>query len=368
MGTIASQITSLTSVYSTVYSGADQSKHQSSASLAFVWGIHRGPVNSPHKWPVTRKMFPFDDVIMRYQLTHYLMYSNYLYMREIAQNAALFMMMSSNGNIFRVTVYLCGEFTGHKGQWRGALMFPLTCAWINGWVNNREAGVLRYHRAHYDITALFASYLNISILGEPTKTRGRYHGVFCNIGYWSETYSTHWGRVTHICVGNLTIIGSDNGLSPIRRQAIIWTNAGILSIGHLGTNFSEILIEIHTFSFKKMHLKRSSGKWRPFCLGFNVLLSWNLSKSTSVFESFWKYHRRESYIACTWQIPVTCILVFISVNSTTSNHTLIMKWYTKAMMNWDRQIFHSERNVFEKWFWQKFDQNTFFSNISFNFW
>ena len=64
MGTMASQITSLTIVYSTVYSEADQRKHQSSASLAFVWGIHRGPVNSPHKWPVTRKMFPFDDVIM----------------------------------------------------------------------------------------------------------------------------------------------------------------------------------------------------------------------------------------------------------------------------------------------------------------
>ena len=57
MGAMASQITSLTIVYSTVYSGADQSKHQSSASLAFVWGIHRGPVNSPHKWPVTRKCF-----------------------------------------------------------------------------------------------------------------------------------------------------------------------------------------------------------------------------------------------------------------------------------------------------------------------
>ena len=66
MGAIASQITSLTIVYSTVYSDADQRKHQSSASLAFVWGIHRGPVNSPHKWPVTRKMFPFDDVIMGY--------------------------------------------------------------------------------------------------------------------------------------------------------------------------------------------------------------------------------------------------------------------------------------------------------------
>ena len=64
MGTIASQITSLTIVYSAVYSGADQRRHQSSASLAFVRRIHRGPVNSPHKWPVTRKMFPFDDVIM----------------------------------------------------------------------------------------------------------------------------------------------------------------------------------------------------------------------------------------------------------------------------------------------------------------
>ena len=64
MGAITSQITSLTVVYWTVYPDADQRKHQSSASLAFVWGIHRGPVNSPHKWPVTRKMFPFDDVIM----------------------------------------------------------------------------------------------------------------------------------------------------------------------------------------------------------------------------------------------------------------------------------------------------------------
>ena len=62
MGTMASKITSLTIVYSTVYSGADQRKHHSSASLAFVRGIHRSPMNSPHKWPVTQKMFPFDDV------------------------------------------------------------------------------------------------------------------------------------------------------------------------------------------------------------------------------------------------------------------------------------------------------------------
>ena len=83
---------------------------------------------------------------------------------------------------------------------------------------------------------------------------------------------THWGWVTHICVGNLTIIGSDNGVSPCRSQAIIWTNAGTLLIGPLGTNFSENLIEILTFSFTKIRLKVSSAKWRPFCLGLNVLM------------------------------------------------------------------------------------------------
>ena len=70
MGAMASQITSLTIVYSTVYSGPDQRKHQSSASLAFVRGIHRWPVNSPHKWPVTQKIFAFHDVIMIFFALH----------------------------------------------------------------------------------------------------------------------------------------------------------------------------------------------------------------------------------------------------------------------------------------------------------
>ena len=82
---------------------------------------------------------------------------------------------------------------------------------------------------------------------------------------------THWGRVTHLCVSKLTSIASDNGLSPGRRQAIIWNNAGILLIGPLWTNFSEILIEIHTFSLKKIRLKLSSVKRRPFSLGLNEL-------------------------------------------------------------------------------------------------
>ena len=97
-------------------------------------------------------------------------------------------------------------------------------------------------------------------------------------------FLTHWGRVTHICVFNLTIIGSDNGLSPSRCQAIIRTNAGILLIGPLGTNFNEILIGIQAFSFKKMHVKMSSAKWRPFCLGLNVLTHVNKCDRTSPYR------------------------------------------------------------------------------------
>ena len=92
--------------------------------------------------------------------------------------------------------------------------------------------------------------------------------TWCQIGNMSLT---HWGRMTHICVSKLTIIGSDNSLSPDRCQAIIWTNAWIWLIGPLGTNFSEISIGIQIFSFRKMHLKMLSAKWRPFCLGLNGL-------------------------------------------------------------------------------------------------
>ena len=89
-----------------------------------------------------------------------------------------------------------------------------------------------------------------------------------------SSWLTHWGRVTHICVSKLTIIGLDNGLSSADQgQAIIWTNAGLLLIAPLRTNFSEILIKILTFSYKKMRLKVSSAKRRPFCLGLNVLNS-----------------------------------------------------------------------------------------------
>ena len=109
-----------------------------------------------------------------------------------------------------------------------------------------------------------------------------YHYLLSPISLW---ILTHWGRVTHICVSKLTIIVSDNGLSPGRRQAIIWNNAGILLIRPLGTNFSEILIKIYTFSFKKIHLNMSSGKWRPSCLGLNVLTHL-LDKMATIFRKY----------------------------------------------------------------------------------
>ena len=80
----------------------------------------------------------------------------------------------------------------------------------------------------------------------------------------------HSLRPSDACVSKQTIIGSDSGLSPGRRQAIIWTNDVILLIEPLGTNFSKLLIDIYTFPFSKMHLKMSSGKWRPLCPGLSV--------------------------------------------------------------------------------------------------
>ena len=82
--------------------------------------------------------------------------------------------------------------------------------------------------------------------------------------------------MAHICVDNLTIIGSDNGLSPGRRQAIIWTNAGMLLTRPLGTNLSEILIKIQAFALKKIRLKMSSEKCCPFPIDLNVLTDYQL--------------------------------------------------------------------------------------------
>ena len=111
MTMLASQITSLTVVYSIVYSGVDQSKHQSSASLAFVQEIHRGPVNFPHKWPVTRKMFPFDDVIMW-------------------ENMCIYLFLLSSSNRKHGPFALCRV---RWGKWSSWFLCRETCIWLGTW-------------------------------------------------------------------------------------------------------------------------------------------------------------------------------------------------------------------------------------------
>ena len=134
-----------------------------------------------------------------------------------------------------------------------------------------------------------------------------------------------WGLMTHICISKLTIIGSDNGLSPGRHQAIIWTNAGILSIGHLGTNFNEILITIPTFSCKQIYLKMSSGKRRPFSLSLNVLKEkkkrgnvlgfqkpqiYGVSMTTiTIVDSLWHHNDMYCYVTMRSQGKAFCLVM-----------------------------------------------------------
>ena len=106
---------------------------------------------------------------------------------------------------------------------------------------------------------------------------------------------THWGRVTHICVSDLTIIGSDNGLSPDRRQAIIWTNAGILSIGPLAQwNKAQWNINRNSYIFIQENASENVvGKWRRSCIGLNVLrclpisVTWKIDNKVDFRNDYW---------------------------------------------------------------------------------
>ena len=182
---MASQITGVSIICSNICSGADQRKHQSSTSLAFVRGIHQWAADTPHKRPVMQKMFSFDDIIMRDEITY---------------------------------------------------PFP----------NSNSAGDEVWERIINSIPRWACGYLSmLGLKSNPVSINGPRRKLDV------LPLLTHWGRVTHICVNNVTIIGSDNGLLPVRCQAIIWTNAGVLLIWPLGTNFDEILIEIRHFHWRK---------------------------------------------------------------------------------------------------------------------
>ena len=146
---------------------------------------------------------------------------------------------------------------------------------------------------------LFESYLWFGLTQvDKIKSGTTIHKNMEN-SWMTKSGLTHWGRVTHICVSKLTIIGSDNGLSPDRRQAIIWTNAGILLILTLGTNFSEI----RALSFKKMELKMASAKWRPFCLGLNVLITTYPGHRQQPWHWMWQ---AGSCFLNSWSVNILC--------------------------------------------------------------
>ena len=171
-------------------------------------------------------------------------------------------MMRRQMETFSALLAYCAGRPPHKGQWRGALMFSLIC---NSTVFQQQTMKKIINAQHYWTLCEANPLVTGEFPSQKASNGGKSpcHGVVLSL-FWQ-------GWMTHIRISKRTIIGSDNGLAPARRQAIIWTNAGILLITPLGTNFSEILIEIYIFSFKKMHWKMSSGKWRPFCLGLNVL-------------------------------------------------------------------------------------------------
>ena len=159
----------------------------------------------------------------------------------------------------------------------------------------------------------------------------------------------------HIWVSKIIIIGSDNGLSPGWRQAIIWTNAGIsLLIGGLGTNFSKILSEIHTVSFKKMHLKMLSAKCRPFCLSLNVLTMYaglRLS-STIPCEHAWKFHSLHRFVNSLWSSDVlwlhrsgSILPQVMACCLTAPSHYLNQYWLTISEVFWHLQEDIFTRNV-----------------------
>ena len=124
MGEIASQITSLATVYSTVYSDADQRKHQNSAALAFVRGIHRGPVNSPHRWPVTRKMFLVNDVIMFLiiQSTPWILWITFIFDKHLSNTN----MLSSRNPI----LWLILERKHNNKKWNWGNLFSTPHPWL----------------------------------------------------------------------------------------------------------------------------------------------------------------------------------------------------------------------------------------------
>ena len=258
MSTVASQITSLAFVYSTVYSGTDQRKHQSSASLAFVQGIHRGPVNSLHKWPVTRKMFPFDDVItnkMNAAGPHCISQYDWLWLWLSAINQKAI----SWTNVDQIQLY---EVT--KGKWVDKLfkkkIFSAFGQQFHYMVNDIKSSLM-HNESPVSVCAYF-----ISFFYELFKTTGKLN--VCSAACSDEQQKIYQScTLLALCVENPLVMGSSY------EKQIMWKVSlchGIimtwLLLTHWGRGKMDAIFQTtfsSEFSWMKMY---------KFCLQFH----WNL--------------------------------------------------------------------------------------------
>ena len=223
-------------------------------------------------------------------------------------------------------------FDLHLNKW-------LSKQWWGWWFETPSRPLWRQCNGFSDWVPLWKQSTWISITAASPKSMR----VWARDYDWAFTGNVlliHLGRVTYVCVSELTSIGADNGLAPARRQAIIWTNAGILLIGPSETNFSEILFEIHTFSFKKRHLKMSSGKWGPFCLGLNVLtvMSGYGHHFVDIFKCIFLKENHCILIKCPWSLSN---LQQISIGSgrwlgteQVTSH-LMIQWWPSSLMPYE---------------------------------
>ena len=200
------------------------------------------------------------------------------------------MMMSWNGSILHIIDSLWGESTGHKGPVMQNFYIS-TVVKLNKLLNKQsicQSFELPWCSCVVIVMNRLCNFCRQSWFpGKiPFYQVIRPHACHFFQG-WYIIYLTHWSRVTHICVDKLTTIGSDNGLSPRRLQAIIWTNAGILLIRPWGTNSNEFLFKLQHFLLKKMRLKMLSGKWQPFFVSLNVLTLW--PKCQKAFKWCWSF-------------------------------------------------------------------------------
>ena len=277
---MASSITGVSIVCSTVYSGADQRKYQSS-SESLAWQIYGSPVTSetPHKGPVTLKMFPF---AWNFFCTQTELLQSYFYNWVVVggsrwQWANFYLDLSIpiwSLHPFETSVFCIRIFSDvcHI-NWLQATNPPwvivhlsddimsVTASQITGVAIVCSTVCSGAYQRNYRSSASLVFVRGIHRFPGPIARKifpfdvGIMIYVKAEFGNQSAWFTcrcailTHRGRVTHICVSKLSIIGSDNGLSPSRHQAIIWTNAGISLIRPSGTNFSEILIKIDAFSF-----------------------------------------------------------------------------------------------------------------------